>query len=132
MRPSQGSCFKVLYESSKWLVPFIVDRKAKLQCEMWENHAKRVSLRSSYQRCSITKLVLKASHIHRKATLLESLFNRSLSWFLDHVVKSAWLKIKKSISKIMTLQPGQQTITYPCCPISHEVKTTRDWNLFSQ
>ena len=55
-----------------------------------------------------------------------------MSWLLGHVVKTAWLEIKRSISKIMTLQPGQQTITYPCCPISHEVKTTRQWNLVSQ
>ena len=42
MRPSKGSCFKVLYESSKRPAPFIEGQNAKLQSELRENHAKSV------------------------------------------------------------------------------------------
>ena len=41
---SQSSCFKLLYESSKRLALFVEDRNEKLQSELWENHAKSVSV----------------------------------------------------------------------------------------
>ena len=44
VRPSQGSCFKVLYERSKRPAPFAEEQNAKLQSELRENHAKRVSV----------------------------------------------------------------------------------------
>ena len=44
VRRSQGSCFKVLYKSSKRPAPFVEEQNAKLQSELRENHAKRVSV----------------------------------------------------------------------------------------
>ena len=44
VRPSQGSCFKVLYEGSKRQAPFAEEENAKLQSELRENHTKRVSV----------------------------------------------------------------------------------------
>ena len=43
VRPSQGSCFKVLYERSERAAPFAEEQNAKLQNELRENYAKRVS-----------------------------------------------------------------------------------------
>ena len=44
VRPSQGSFFKVLYERSKRSAPFAEEQNAKLQSELRENHAKRLSV----------------------------------------------------------------------------------------
>ena len=55
-----------------------------------------------------------------------------MSWLFGHVEKMAWFRNKRLISKFVTSQPSQQTITiHIYCSISYEVKTTRQSNLVS-
>ena len=47
-----------------------------------------------------------------------------LSWLFGHIEKLAWLE--RLILKLMTLQPGSETIAiHTYCTISHEVKTMK-------
>ena len=77
VRPSQGSCFKGLYERSKrphsFRTPFVEEQNAKLQSELRENHAKRVSVENQ-RRCSIKKSGLKNFAIFIGKHLYWSLF----------------------------------------------------------
>ena len=62
VRSSQGSCFKVLWESRKWPAPFVEERKVKLLSKMRGNSAKCVSVeKKSPEVLYKKKLVLKIS-----------------------------------------------------------------------
>ena len=57
---------------------------------------------------------------------------KSLCWLSGHKVKIYLVSNKRLISKCITSQPEKQTITIlTYCPIHHEVKTTKHWNLVS-
>ena len=44
VKPSQGSCFKLLYESRKRPALLVEERNEKLQNELRENHTKSMSV----------------------------------------------------------------------------------------
>ena len=79
-RPSQGSCFKLLYKRSKLSALFAEERKEKLQSKLPENQAKSVSVEKQSPEVFYKKSwSYKFLHIYRKtyalafrpATLLE-------------------------------------------------------------
>ena len=52
-----------------------------------------------------------------------------LSWLFGHVGKTAWLERKGYLRNSWHHNLVNKQLQYTCCPISHEVKTTRQWNL---
>ena len=53
-----------------------------------------------------------------------------LSWLFGHVKKQLNEKDKVNF-KVMTSQPKKKQLECTYCPISHEVKATRQWNFVS-
>ena len=81
VRPSQRSCSKVHYETSQRPAPFVEERHAKLQSELWENHAKSVSVEKQSPEVFYKKAGLKNFAIFTGKPLCWNLFLIKLQTF---------------------------------------------------
>ena len=71
------------------------------------------------------KMMKNVFYFMLKALFVLKIF-KFLSWLFDQVFKSGLIRKKRLISKFMTSQPAQHTITI----LILLIKATRQWNLF--
>ena len=80
---------------------------------------------------SHTPMVKNAFYSILKALFFLKIF-KFLSWFFCSRRKNDLIRNIRLISKFMTSKPGNKQLQSIYCIISHEAKTTTQWNLVSQ
>ena len=80
---------------------------------------------------SLLKMMKNIFYIILKALFILKIL-KFLSWLLGHLKKSCLIRKIRWISKFMTSHNTHIYLQYTYCPISHEEKPTRQWNLASE
>ena len=94
----------------------------------------KVGLSSSKKDCfiyfneSVVKMIKNAFCVTLKALLVLKIF-KFLSWLFGHAEKTAWLERRVYFQNLWRHNLVKKELQYTYCPISHEVETSRQWNL---
>ena len=77
---------------------------------------------------SPSKMVKNAFYFILKALFVLKIF-KFLSWLFGHVGKTAWLERSDEFWNLGRHNVVRKQLQWIYCPISHEVKATRQWSL---
>ena len=80
---------------------------------------------------SPSKMMKNAFYFILKALFVLKIF-KFLSWIFEHVEKTAWLERQGQFRNSWLHSLVDKELQHTYCSKSHELKTTRQWNLVSQ